>query len=301
MIGSIFDFLKEVVKKPLTSFIVASIFFFALSSFNINKTGEDKLTISTAETMNTGNIILLVIGSFFMLLTVYRLKQEGSRFKIKGFELKKNTDYKYSFNIKGYHEINIIYGKLNDFQEYDKDTLVILPANDKFDEECVDDPRTVLGAFAESLFPNGKEKFKADINDEKKKKGKKIFNIGEWIYFPNIKSENKSFNIGIVAVTHLTKENTIIAYPENVMLAFNGIHNLLAEKRLPKVYIPLIGSGHGGLKQELSFLNLLISIFKKLPNTLRKVNIIIYRNDNKLDIPIERMKDIVHFVLNYYR
>jgi len=78
----------------------------------------------------------------------------------------------------------------------------------------------------------------------------------------------------------------------------------LTKKRISKVYIPLIGSGHGGLTPELSLLCLLISaielIRRNTGNKLRDVNIVIYKKDNgDRDIPVERMKQIVKFVLNY--
>jgi hypothetical protein len=99
-------------------------------------------------------------------------------------------------------------------------------------------------------------------------------------------------------------EPNIIAYSENVMLAFKGICKIMAKERLSKVYIPLIGGGHGGLTPELSLLCLLISTIEQIRrnagNILREVNIVIYKKDNgDRDIPIKRMVEVVKFVLSY--
>ena len=224
---------------------------------------------------------------------------------INGFNFKKITNDKYSMNINlgGNHIINIVYGKINDFQEYDKRTLVILPANDKFDDKCIEDPDSVLGSFVRSLFPNGNEDFKNDVRKElEKRKNTKSFNIGECI-LSSVKSSVSEFKIGIVAVTHKEKNN-IFAYSENVLLAFKGIHEKMKEEQITKVYMPLLGSGHGGLSPELSLLCLLISAIEQIRrptgNMLRDVNMVIYKKDNgDRTVPVRRMKRIVKFALNH--
>ena len=247
---------------------------------------------------------LKIIVIFFLLLFGgYKLYQCKPT-KINGFIFKKKTNDKYSMNINlgGDHIINIVYGKINDFQEYDKRTLVILPANDKFDDDCIEDPDSVLGSFACCLYPNGNESFKNDIRKELGKKNTESFSIGDWISI-DVKSSISEFKIGIVAVTYKVGDD-IIACSENVMLAFKGIHEIMKIKRISKVYIPLIGGGHGGLAPELSLLCLLIStieqIRRKSGNMLRDVNIVVYKKDNgHRAISVERMKQIVKFALNY--
>jgi hypothetical protein len=88
------------------------------------------------------------------------------------------------------------------------------------------------------------------------------------------------------------------------MLAFKGIHKIIKRKRASKVYMPLIGSGHGGLAPELSLLCLLISTIEQIRrnsgNMLKDVNIVVYkRDDGHRAIPVKKMKRIVKFALNY--
>ena len=248
---------------------------------------------------------LRIIIIVFLLLSYWGYKlYQWKTTTINGFNFKKITNDKYSMNINlcGNHIINIVYGKLNDFQEYDKKTLVILPANDKFDDECIEDPGSVLGSFVRSLYPNGNEDFKNAIRKELEKRNTESFKIGDWISI-DIKSSTSEFNIGIVAATHMIGDD-IIAYSENVMLAFKGIHKIMTIKRFSKVYMPLICSGHGGLTPELSLFCLLTSAIEQIRrnagNKLRDVNIVIYKKDNgDRDIPVKRMKQIVKFVLNH--
>ena len=180
---------------------------------------------------------------------------------------------------------------------------MVLPANDKFDDECVDDKKSVLGSFSNSLFPSGNHEFKEMIKKELAKRENDKFDIGNWIYLHNIKSSNNIFNVGIVAVTHLKEDGNILAYSENIMLAFKGIHKMMTQKRIKTVYLPLVGSGHGGLTPELSLLCLLISIvegFKKEDgHTLKNINIVIYKKDNvDKDVSYKRMKKITKFAFD---
>jgi hypothetical protein len=247
--------------------------------------------------------IIIIAAILILIFWVYKF-QQWRTISINGFSFKKVSDDKYSMNINlgGNHIINIVYGKINHFEEYDKRTLVILPANDKFDDECIDDTGSVLGSFTRSLYPNGNESFKSEIKKEIQKRNTESFNIGDWISV-DTKSSNSEFKIGIVAVTNKI-EDDIIASSENVMLAFKGILKIMTIKRIQRVYMPLIGSGHGGLSPELSLLCILISAIEHIKrNTgsiLRDVNIVIYKKDcGERDIPVERMKLIVKFVLNH--
>jgi len=293
-----FDFFRDLVKKVPILFIVTGIFFILLALFEFEE-------FKIKETLNYTSLLSLGIGLIFVvvgvLLAIFELID--FRFESNGFKFKKITNDKYSMNINlgGDHIINIIYGKINDFREYDERTLVVLPANDSFDDKCIEDPGSVLGAFVCSLYPNGNEIFKNKVKEELNKLNTDSFNIGDGVSIP-VKSDVSQFNVGLVAVTHIIDEN-IIAYSENIMLAFKGIHKIMAKKRLPKVYIPLICSGHGGITQELSLLCLLISSIEQIKRNagiLREVNIVIYKKENgNIGIPIKRMIRVAKFALNY--
>jgi hypothetical protein len=246
----------------------------------------------------------LIIGGILYAI----FESNGFPFKSTSYKFSKISDSHYSITDEtNKHSINVIYGKIDGFKEYDKDTLVILPANDSFDDACVDDERSVLGSFVKKLYPDDNTAFKEKINTELQKKNQNKFEIGDWIYLHDVHKEKK-FKVGIVSCTHLNEDKSIIAYSINVMLAFrNGIFRMIQEKRINKVYIPLIGSGHGGLSPEISFLNLLISFIEGLSRSdqahrLSNVNIVIYQNDKgKCDIVPKKMKNIVKLVLNYCR
>lgn len=51
-------------------------------------------------------------------------------------------------------QINIIFGQLQEVASSMPESLVVLPANEYFDDECIHDAKSSLGAYVQSVFPN---------------------------------------------------------------------------------------------------------------------------------------------------
>lgn len=298
------DFFKEILKRIPVLLIASGLIFIAIAFIDFEELTKFKIKSE----LTTVNWILISISTLLILIGLAWAYLEVNDFSYKSskYKLKKFNDDKYSITFQQgiVHTINILYDKINNFQNYDKNTIVILPANDKFDDECVDDRKSVLGSFTNSLYPTGNNEFKGIIKKELGKRENNQFEIGNWIYLHSQKSENTEFNVGIVAVTHLLENGNILAYSENIMLAFKGVHKMMTQKRIKNAYIPLVGSGHGGLTAELSLLCLLISIIEGYKredgHTLKNVNIVIYKKDNgDKDVVPRKMKKIVKFALTH--
>lgn len=299
----------ELVKQAFKSkqvpliLIISGLLLVFLSFFEFEDFKQrDSLELNNWVSLGIG-IALILWGAIWHKSTI-----DGNNFKANNYRFKKVSDSKYSICINqgGEHCINIIYGNINNTGDYDKNTLVILPVNDKFDDQCIDDTTSVLGAFMSTLYPNGNEKFKTFVKSELEKRDVHQFEVGDWIYKNGVNCNATTFNIGIVVVTHLNDDGSIITHTENILLAFKGINKLMAQKRLAKVFIPLIGSGHGGLSPEVSLLCLLLSILDGLRSEvgrrLRDINIVIYVNQKGAkSISANNMKSIVKFVLTYFK
>jgi hypothetical protein len=299
------DFLEKLLKSKQVPIIliVGGLAFLFLALFNIdNFMPREKMTLI--------NLIALLLGFGLILWGAiwHHSLTKGSEYNSNNYHFRKTSEDNYLITVNqgGTHLINITYGNINNLEDYDKNTLVVLPANDKFDDQCIDDIRSTLGAFMNTLYPNGNEDIKRFIRSELEKRGEiGRFDIGNWIYKYDLRHNGTSFNIGIVAVTHLKEDGNIIAYTEDVISAFKGICKIVNEKRLSKIFIPLIGSGHGGLSPEVSLLCLLLSILERLRNEegrrLREIYIVIYKgNDGKKDILDSTMKNIVKFALTHF-
>jgi hypothetical protein len=296
------DFFKEIIKK-IPILLIFGGFIFILIAF-VDFKEWNRFNLKTE--LTTPSWILFIVAVVLIIIGLIWAYLEISDFSFKSnnYTFKKISDDRFVITLHQgiVHTINILYGNINDFHNYDKNTIVVLPANDKFDDECVDDNKSVLGSFSNKLYPAGNKEFKEEIKKELAKRENNSFDIGSWIYLHEQKSESIVFNVGIVAVTHLKGDGSILAYSENIMLAFKGIHKMMTQKRIKKVYIPLIGSGHGGLTPELSLLCLLVSIiegFKKEDgHTLKDINLIVYKNENGIsDITPKKMKRVTKYIL----
>jgi hypothetical protein len=300
--NTVSNLLKEIIKNPPILLIIAGILFIliACSVFNLPNVVSPQ--------MGTQNWwILLTTGCMFIFIALMwliynQIKLSNSNYVFKGVSSNK---YSVFLNKTETQVINIIYGNLKDVGEYKKDTLFILPANDKFDDDCIDDEKSVLGSFVNNLYPYDNKNIKQKIRDVVDKKSFEKPKIGNWILITSEAKGEKIINMGMVAVTELTDKKAIIAHPENVMLAFNSIHEIINETRATKVFIPLLGSGNGGLTPELSLLYLVISIMectrKVGGHNIKEANIVIYKKDKKkVDLSVKRMRTVVNFALSLY-
>ena len=102
----------------------------------------------------------------------------------------------------------------------------------------------------------------------------------------NYSKKKYQFAIGIVAVTNYDGEKAK-ASTSNIINAFKGVHEMTFNHTYSNIYLPLIGSGEGGVEPNLALLCLLISIFEELfgpyNQYFQDINIIIY--DDNINAP----------------
>jgi hypothetical protein len=73
--------------------------------------------------------------------------------------------------------------------------------------------------------------------------------------------------------------------------AVNEVYRIAADKRLRKVYLPVIGSGHGCLRSEVALFSLVIAwaeILCKPTSPHIQINIIVFRQNDKASPEISR-------------
>jgi hypothetical protein len=60
-----------------------------------------------------------------------------------------------------------------------------------------------------------------------------------------------------------------------------SLQRIMANHRLTRLYIPILGSGHGGLKGEVSLVCMLIAfgeLLRKSAHNVKEVNIVVFRS-----------------------
>ena len=213
--------------------------------------------------------------------------------------------------------IRVSFGRIEEFDcaNSEGDHLIALPANEFFDDDCIHDSRSALGAFMQHHFKDHIPDIQALVKDallhepseEVEKKPGKVapsYGVGKCVFLDRPLSSR--FRLTMVAVTTQRTNVGLHADTHYVFQAAESIQCLMANNRLTHLYLPVLGSGHGGLKGEVSLVCMLIAFGelhrRKSAHNLREVNIIVYkRSENDVpsisEIGVKRALDFVSRLL----
>ncbi|MSP02463.1 MAG: hypothetical protein EXR07_15640 [Acetobacteraceae bacterium] len=192
------------------------------------------------------------------------------------------------------------FGRIEDVKVNSSLDAILLPANEFFDDECIDDPRSSLGAFAIAKFTHKISDFKKLLQQEIQRRksvsdGKKLrsvlvsktleypreksYGIGTCLYFEN--PLNISHRLILVSVTTMRVGEGLRSDISYILDAVRNVDEFVKDRKIDNIVMPLFGAGHGALHPEMALLVLLLS----LASTLRgggahpkSVKIIIFRN-----------------------
>ena len=213
--------------------------------------------------------------------------------------------------------IKISFGRIEGFDcaDVEGDHLIALPANEFFDDDCIHDPHSALGAFMQHHFKDNILDIKTLVEDAlrdepsvkvEKKPGKVApsYGVGKCIFLDRPLSSR--FRLAMVAVTTQRTNVGLHADAHYVFQAAESIQCLMANNRLTRLYLPVLGSGHGGLKGEVSLVCMLIAFGelhrRKSAHNLREVNIVVYKHSENSppsisEIGVKRALDFVSRLL----
>lgn len=204
--------------------------------------------------------------------------------------------------------IEICFGQIQELYKNESTALVALPANDLFDDKCIEDTRSALGAFVNNIFPNQVHL----ISDLAKNRlpvssgiysGIHKYDIGSTIYFDCPLS--KDIRMAFLSVTTVTENNGIRCEAPDIFKAVKGLHRLIISQRLDSVVLPVIGSGHGGLHPPVSLICMLIAfamcIKEPSGHHIKSVRIVVYQKDKhtKPAISYWQVRRLLAFVQRY--
>lgn len=187
-------------------------------------------------------------------------------------------------------QIRVKFGRIEEASSSDSDCLVVLPANEYFDDECINDTRSALGAFIQHHFQGYTAAVRNEIQSKlasfiteqvEKEHGRfaNSFGIGTCAYLE--RSLSSPFQMAMVSVTTKRAGEGLRAKPRYILDAIAAVHGLMVDRRLSRLYIPLLGGGHGGIHPEVSLNCMLVGLWGALRSPsghhLKSVDIIVYR------------------------
>jgi len=233
------------------------------------------------------NWIMLIIGLGLLIsgLIIFPLTREDRRIN------KKATIQKgISFSFQSL-SVNLKVGKIQEISQLSKDCAVVLPANTTFIDDCITDEKSALGSFFLKHHPDKIQEVPEDIKKHLTRSGypraeNGTYPLGTTIILP--KKYDTPAKIIMTASTIRKEISGIRAEPSSLCECIRQIFMVTSDKKLSKLYMPILGSGHGGLDINAALLFLLLSIrhYAHQYHHIKSVNIIVTENDTT------RLKDI---------
>jgi len=178
-------------------------------------------------------------------------------------------DGKLSATINGC-EIAAAAGRIEDFPATVQ-TVVVLPCNEYFDDQCAYDTRSALGAYVNKVFPGKTDDFISLVKGEcaknlgtgterqKRERERAIsFGPGRALLIQN--ALGSDVPIAIVSTTTQRAGQGLVAKSS---FLFEGMYELvtrLVDERLNQVVMPILGAGHGGMDPATAFVSLVLAL-----------------------------------------
>ena len=194
--------------------------------------------------------------------------------------------------VVGSMRVNVKFGRIEQYRYDDPDSLVALPANEYFDDECIHDRRSALGAFMQHHFKDNitdiqtlvQSRLSNEASTELEKtpgERAKSYGVGKCVFLDCPLSSN--LRIAMAAVTTQRADCGLRADPAYIFDTATSLSRLVLNRRFTRLHVPLLGSGHGGLEAEVSLVCMLIAFGeprRRLNQNLRELNIIVYKSAN---------------------
>jgi hypothetical protein len=191
-------------------------------------------------------------------------------------------------------EIRIVEGRIED-HVCEAGVVIALPCNEYFDDRCVGDTKSALGAYVNRVFEGQTAAFVSLMKNECQKKfGKGVeqqktdderaesFGPGRSVLL--IKPLDRSIPVALVSTTTQRAGQGLAA---RISYLFDGMRELvtrLADARLNEVAMPILGAGHGRIDPPLAFVGLLLAVaeaarYGQGGQRLKRVTIVVFKRD----------------------
>ena len=193
----------------------------------------------------------------------------------------------------GRADVCVRFGQIQSCEATEPGCVVALPANDLFDDECIEDPRSALGAYIEQAFSGRIEELRRliaeklvnerhELVEAGPKRVDRSYGIARCVYLSDPLSSGRK--LILVSVTTKRAGAGVQSNATYLFAAMKSICREMNDHKLTELSLPVMGSGHGGLESELALFHLLLSIKAVLDDRsagahLRSVCIVVFQRE----------------------
>lgn len=257
------------------------------------------------------NPVFLIVGVGCLLAAVITYLLDIDMFALNGRPKVEDiaNGFEATFRQK---KVSVSFGRFENLAT-DEKAVVVLPCGEFFDSSCFSDRATVAGAFLHQHFSNDEiNAIEAMRNDVLKtlpssivptKSGLRTsYQVGTCVYL------KPSFGkvAGIVFAAATSEREGARADLAALFKVLDEVRCIVANNRVPRVYLPLLGAGRGGLVPELSYLLILAGLLQAKASaeggSIGDIGIIIYQPDGQSPEVTRRVaKEGLRRLLTLYR
>ena len=268
--------IKAIVLAPLANILAIGGTLLVLASFvEYDKIHGLALYRNVNFTMIGLGLLLVLIGAFTFL------------FSHRESQIRTKLDYRKGVEIKrGQLNILIKEGEIQTIPNLTSNDSIVLPANTTFVDDCVTDKRSAMGAFFGEHFSAQIAGLPSVLRGVLASNGFQPSTDGQYpptttVILPD--QFSKPAKVAITAATIRSRATGISSSPFIICGCVEQILRATADERVDAIYLPIIGSGHGGVDRGLALLFLLLGLlhFSKTYFHIKKVRIIVHPKDVK--------------------
>jgi hypothetical protein len=255
---------------------------------------------------------LFAIGMLLVVFSLLIFALDGNYLAWRFSSRIRSTKNGYSIRIAE-SDLNVSFGQIEECEATAPECIVVLPANEFFDDECISDKNSALGAYIQKAFPAHVDKIreliaqeleKLEFQNVEKEVGceAKSYGIAKYVFLDKPLGSNRK--IVLISVTTKRAGQGLRSEPHHLLLAIKSIERFMVDHRFRELHLPLMGSGHGGLRKELALLNMVLAVAELLNgpsrHSFRSVNIVLFQADakSKPPIPHRAVKRILSFAVS---
>jgi Domain of unknown function (DUF6430) len=260
------QFARETLKQPYRVIaLVLGVLLLVATSVTIDKEHSWRTHEPTTLWLALVGSALIVLSALAFFLELRRSTADNVS---AGVDLSRVKESKGAFftQVAGC-EIRVVNGRLEDYAK-DPHTAVILPCNEYFDDRCVDDTRSALGAYVNSTFQGQVAEFVSLMSDEcrrrlgpgreeKKTEDESAVSYGVARCVLLTQPLRRNVTIALLSTTTQRKGQGLHS---RISYLFDGMRELVSQlgsARINQIVMPVLGAGHGGVHPPLALVGLL--------------------------------------------
>ena len=192
--------------------------------------------------------IIVLAGLLLSLLSAFLYLFDEVTFGWIGFRKIRNLSNGITAKLSNTN-INIRFGRLEKLSEESEESLVVLPANEFFDDECINDKKSALGAYVNYKFTNQTESIESliskgldgcDFEEVEKEAGviQKSYGIGNGVFIKNPLSSKQP--VLFLSVTIKRTGEGLQAEMSYIFKAVEEIKRIVVDQRINSVFVPVM-------------------------------------------------------------